>query len=510
MDYNDPIISHFRGENPVSKEQLSELVEQQKRKVSSSPRKTGRHRGSGHEEKSLRRCESALSIFNDLIKLQFLVHKSWDLQALSKSVLLRFGIQTGSIPTQDPKMDHAEQFYRELALKTITRCGKLSEAIENLASDSQRIREYLDAQTSTDPSACMEDCTCLLLEIWFLCGKNMRSLKRNIAELFIMAKLLLIDCELEGMKSLASEDGYGTLQETVVSYRSFIKVLLQQVQDAAVNNDQASFEECLQVFLDVESMFNAMNFSYLLYETQQTASESQMTPSSKSNIVQEATELRDMSQFADDGIESSVSSNDENEFAHLFSQPASTLPDRRMSETSNLSVSLMMEKTSLKRELPKLLQAFDDAKRLEQELENARAAKNGHSGLASSTSSLNTNTASMSSSMWSPSSSLLMGSTSRLSHDLNNSVFSTSSSAESEDESKAADWSLQKNKNMPVSLFPADGFPNSLHRDNQSIWHSIPQPSSSLRHTRGAPGFSSNVLNNLYGLSGKHSQGGSN
>ncbi|CEP61566.1 Mdm36p LALA0_S03e05732g [Lachancea lanzarotensis] len=506
MEYNDPILSHFHAENPVSKEQLSELVEQQKRRAGSS----SSQRGSTHGEQSLRRCESALSIFTDLIKLQFLVHKSWDLQALSKSVLLRFGIQTGSIPTQDPKMDHAETFYRELALKTITRCGKLSEAIEKLSSDSQRIREYLDAQTSNDPTACLEDCTCLLLEIWFLCGKNMRSLKRNIAELFIRAKLLLIDCELEVMKSLASEDGYGTLQETVVSYRSFIKVLLQQVQDAAVSNDQTSFEECLQVFLDVESMFNAMNFSYLLYETQQVDPETQLTSVSRSNIVQEAAELRDMSQFADDGANSVSPDEEDNEFADLLPRSTNRSPDRRMSETSNLSVSLMMEKTSLKRELPKLLQAFNDAKRLEQELENARAAKNGHSEVTSSTSSLNANTASPPSSVWSPSSSLLMGSASKLSHDLNNSIFSTSSNAESEDDAKATDGLLQRKKTPSTTFLPAEGFTNSFHRDNQSMWPSVQQHPSSLRHSRATQGFSSNVLNNLYGLSGKHPPGGSN
>ncbi|SCU89976.1 LAME_0E06436g1_1 [Lachancea meyersii CBS 8951] len=503
MDYNDSIISHFRGQDPVSTEKLTELVNEQKGKVSQRSKKIAGFQGSGVEEQSLRRCESALSIFKELIKLQFLIQKSWDLQALSKSVLVRFDIQTGALPGQDSKLDHAETFYRELALKTITRCGKLSEAIEALSLDSQRVRDYLDVQSSHDPSACLEDSTCLLLEIWFLCGKNMRSLKRNVAELFIRAKLLLIDCELEVIKSLATEDGYGTLQETVVSYRSFIRVLLQQMQDADVNNDQGLFEECLQVFLDVESMFNVMNFNYLLYETQYSQADVRLPSSTQSNIVQEASELRDMSQFANES-NASTSSNDENEFADLLPQIRNASQERRMSETSNLSVSLMMEKTSLKRELPKLLQAFNDAKRLEQELENARAAKNNISENVSSSPSVNATTSSLSSSLLSPSSSLFMGSASRMSHDPNSSIFSVNSSIHSEDESRFNEGSLPKAKNVPTGFPSADSFANSITYDSAMKLSSSQQLSSSFRYPRNVQGFSSNVLNNLYGLGNKH------
>ncbi|SCV04538.1 LANO_0G10814g1_1 [Lachancea nothofagi CBS 11611] len=505
MEYVDPIISHFKDQENISKETLAELIKEQQGKESRAKKNVGPSHKLHIRDKNLSNCEKALSIFTDLLKLTFLIQKSWDLQALCKSVLVRFDIQTSGYSGQEPKLDHAETFYRELALKTITRCGKLSEAIEKLSLDSQAIRDYLQEQSEYDAASCISDSACLLLEMWFLCGKTMQSLKRNVAALFIKAKLLLIDCELEVMKSLASEDGYGSLEETVTSYRLFIKVLLQQIQDADTNHDQTLFEECLQVFLDVESMFNAMNINCLLYETQHAPQESQITQSAKSNIVQEASELRDISQFVDDTVNAEVHS-DENEFADLLPKELGTIKERRMSETSSLSVSLMMEKTSLKRELPNLLQAFNNAKRLEQELENARATKSSPQENSLLNLSMRAPTSSLSSSMISPSSSVLMSSLPRFGSELSSSMYSKSSSMGLEDDSKVKEDSLMKSTNSAsdLRLIPPDPHPASGKNDKLLRLSSIQKLPSSYRQTTNVQGFGSNVLNNLYGLGNKN------
>ncbi|SCU82210.1 LADA_0C03774g1_1 [Lachancea dasiensis] len=496
MEYDDPIINHFRGQDPISKETLEELIKEQKNKDSSSKRGTGKLQLVRSNEQNCIQCEKALALFTDLLKLQYLIQKSWDLQALCKSVLVRFDIQTTGLSGQEPKLDHAETFYRDLALKTLTRCGKLSEAVEKLSLDSQELRDYLEVQSSDDPRTCLSDSACLLLEMWFLCGKTMRSLKRNVAALFIKAKLLLIDCELELMKAITKEDGSATWGETITSYRSFIKLLLQQIQDADTDNDQSSFEECLQVFLDVEAMFNAMNINYILYETQHNDLDQESSSNAKSSIVQEASEIRDINDLVESSFKNDAS-NDENEFEHLTTGNFESSNERRLSETSALSVSLMMEKTSLKRELPSLLQAFNNAKRLEQELEIARGAK-GSTPEGSLTNS------SLSSSLLSPSSSMFLSSASRFGSELGGAMYSSKASTHSDEETNRAEELPAKGNNPTSSLIPSS-FTNPIttKNDNLSRVSSLQKVPPAFRATQNIQGFGSDVLNNLYGLGKK-------
>lgn len=358
MEYEDPIISHFKGKEEITKEKLSELIIAQK--LQRSPQKTSVASNRKQLANSnLRHCEKALSIFTDVLKLKFLIEKSWDLQALNKSVLVRFDIQTGALPQPESKQSHAETFYKDLAMKTISRCGKMSKAIEQLSGELQVISEYIRLESNVDTSFCIEDTACLLLEMWFLCGRVVRGLKRNVAALFMRAKLLLIDCELEAMRATA-KSGYEDLGETVVSYRSFIKVLLQQLQDAESIDDQELFEECLQVFIDVESMYNAMNLNWLILETDM----SELSSKSRSGIMDEVSELQDITDFVDNAVNGQTI-DDADEFSSMPVEELDLAQERRMSDISDTSkISLMMEKTSLKRELPNLLQAFNNAKKL--------------------------------------------------------------------------------------------------------------------------------------------------
>lgn len=494
MEYEDPIISHFKGQKEVSAETLAQLIDEQKHeqaahKTRASPKKV--HLQSAN----LRKCEKALSIFTDVIKLKFLIQKSWDLQALGKSVLVRFDIQTGALSSQEAKLDHAETFYRELALKTITRCGKLSKATEQLSLDLEDIGEHIRSKSDENPAACVENSACLLLEMWFLCGRVMRGLKRNVAALFIKSKLLLIDCELELMNSTA-QGGYGNLQETIVSYRSFIKVLLQQLQDAESGNDQTLFEECLQVFLDVESMYGAMNLNWLLLETDQQESDMPSTTESRSAIFEEAAELRDIAQFVDSAVNEEKESGSD-EFSSFTTEKLEPTHDRRMSETSSSSrISLMMERTSLTKELPHLLQAFNNAKRLEQELENVRAAKTEEL----ETSMFGSPPPSLSSSMFSPSSSLFLASSPRYGNDITATTYSTSSSMAFDDEEKSTENAPEKCTPIAHPRLVSSELSSHLTGSDFLRLSSLQQQPSSLRQPRSVQGFGSSVLNNLYGL----------
>lgn len=175
----------------------------------------------------------------------------------------------------------------------------------------------------------------LLLEIWFSCNKKLKLLRNKIAGVFLRSKLLIIDHELQSFNLHLSN------VKIIPSFRSFMKILIEQLNDAELSKDQSLFDDCLSVFLDIEAMFNSLHLSML-----QTQNKS---------------------------LQDSISGEGENfDEVESFSTGIPNDHSRSSSMSTSTDLSYMMERTNISKELPNLLNAFNNAKRLEQELENLR------------------------------------------------------------------------------------------------------------------------------------------
>ncbi|SCU88241.1 LAMI_0D09318g1_1 [Lachancea mirantina] len=473
MAVEDNIISHFKKQETLGKETLEGLIDRHLRNddrddISQQQRSQGLSEPIDtivSREKTLESCEQLLAVYTDMIKLGFLVEKAWDLETMRKCALVRFNIETNSVfsVTQNPS-NYGEDFYAEVAFKAISKCDKVSKGLEQLTRNLDAVSTYVHRIPSEQ---FLEDSNCLLLEMWFLCGKVSRNIKKRTAGTFMRAKLLLIDCDLDAMRSdSAVITQHITLNETITAYRNFMKILLQQLHSCELHDEQGQFEECLLVFMDVESMYAAMKTNYLLIEN--------ATPEPPFEEDEQMHALDTINKYVDDA----VLEHKEPALANLHDDDRNTR--RRLSVGSSTSdLSLMMERTSLSKELPQLLQAFNNAKNLGKELESIRC-DNG---------TLNS-----------------LGSCSVLESNLSDSN-SLAKSFKSDESSELSSTLLTKNihiktgkdnlkSDLSYTAFGKPQMPPFASRDKTAI-----SPINvGLAQNRKIHGFGSNVLNNLYGL----------
>lgn len=326
--YNDPIVSLFGGRNLngiLDEDAIRSWIEQQ-----------------SQLDEDIKNCEKTLEIYTDLLKLEFYLAKSWDIRTLVQSVAVKFELaETNLDPAVD--QDHDDSFYRDIALRCIHDCDKLSKSLQKKQSRLDEIRGYLSFKRET----ILEDYSTFLLELWFTCRQKLCLMRDQVAAVFIRSKALLIDQELESFEHRLSDT------TILSSYRSFMKILIEQLQDSEISSDQSLFSECLQMFLDIEAMYNALNFNLLLDDNESL--QDSLMVSSQSEI----------------NLDSTYNAQDSSPWSM---PPRNTLNDhsRTSSLSGSSSFSMMMDRTNLAKELPSLLTAFNNAKKMEQEIENVR------------------------------------------------------------------------------------------------------------------------------------------
>lgn len=338
--YQDRIVSVFHSNEDAKSnlelDTLKNLVDNEGKK-------------SNVREDDISSCTETLRIYTELLKIELYLEKTWDIKILGKSVPVKFELGTAD---DELKEHNNNRFYKDIALKCIRKCGKLSIRLQNLQEEVGSIRDYVDRMQSR----ILEDSITLLLELWFTCKAKLLTLRNKVAGIFIYSKLLLIDIELEFLKPhLATKKDY---TKVIPAYQSFMKVLVEQLQDAQTTGDQALFDECLQVFLDVEAMYNSMNFSWLLSDNK-LLQDSLTEADAKHHAV---TEPFVMDSFSPSSLDMDNSDHEVRSRSSSASAPMSTSTD----------LSLMLERTQLSKELPSLLATLNNAKRMEQEIENVR------------------------------------------------------------------------------------------------------------------------------------------
>lgn len=505
----------------------------------------------------LNQCESALQTYTDLLKLEMITTKSWYISALYDSVLIRFNLKDNN------NLEQTDEFFKDLALKSIKKCDKSAVGLESLYTSISSFRDFIASSTSglSDMSPLLSNSMTLLFEIWVVTNREIRHFQKVIAGIFMRSKLLLIDYELVKIWNLVrskdkndstniDKENVKKLETTITSYRAFLKIFIAQLQDAECSNqdnsNQDAFEECLRVFFDIESMYQALNFNWLLKENKHLQDKNKILDDKMSRslpTINESKEVHNITAFVDDFLQqppvlqipmdskhtktasasSSISSTSSypfsptSKFYHCLSttsddekspypfyfdgnssdrftmknknytinDSSSTLHESTMSKVADREsetdtdsdMYLMMEKTNLSKELPKLLNAFSNAKKLEQEIKTAKST----SAPSSSQESIRESQDNSSEKQHSPSPNNL--SRSQL---LSNSIINkTLLDKKKEDLMHNMDNWVNHN-NIKFSTLPT-GLGNPLY--------------TQLNNTHTKPhGFKSNFLNNLYGL----------
>ncbi|CAI7488560.1 CGH_1_collapsed_G0056810.mRNA.1.CDS.1 [Saccharomyces cerevisiae] len=138
-------------------------------------------------------------------------------------------------------------------------------------------------------------------------------------------------------------------------------------------------------------MYNSLNLNWLLNENK-ALQERLLSPSSTSGndhtnnlpVIDETKEIEDISSFVNSIVDASMLTHDltpinSSDSDNLSNGEIDRLDGRRLSSSTS-DMSLMMQRTSLQKQLPSLLTAFNNARRLEQELQNAcKVNDNKHS-----------------------------------------------------------------------------------------------------------------------------------
>lgn len=337
--YDDPIISIFQKKDEkkaIDKDAIRSLIDKQPQ-----------------SDDAIIHCETVLKIYTELLKIEFYMNKSWNIKTLIKSTLVKFDLLNDEMERETKSNDDGS-FYKDIALKCVKDCDKFSKRLQNFQDSVNSIRECINSMQDR----ILQDSVTLLLELWFTCNTELHLLKNKIAGVFIRSKVLLIDNELESLKFQLSDT------KIITSYKSFMKILVEQLQDSEVSQDQASFDQCLQVFMDIEAMYNRLNFNWLVTENRS---------------------LQDSLSSASDTV-NGPSTYDEQESDLLSPISLGSLNEhsRSSSMSGSTDLSLMMERTNLSKELPSLLTAFDNAKRMEQEIENVRTVPSSSTSLHAS------------------------------------------------------------------------------------------------------------------------------
>ncbi|CAI4053653.1 hypothetical protein N7582_005777 [Saccharomyces uvarum] len=535
----DPIISKFHraGLNDTEDDEdssvnsncntgwISSMINDEKRKVE------GKIKLDDEEDLHLSRttlnnCDALVKILTDIIKLEFVIHQSWYIRSLYKSVLIQFEVETtrsnkGSADDSGSDSDNNngnkdDGFYKDLSLKCIKKCEKSSLALESLSKDVDKMRDFIMSRTieNNRVDILLQNSMTLLLECWIYTMKRLRHLRMKIAGIFVRSKLLLIDHELVTIwhflqeqtndHEMVNNENELKLRETIKSYRAFIKIFIQQLEDSEVGSPSSSlFEECLHVFLDIESMYNSLNLNWLLNENK-ALQERLLTSSSSSGnghfkglpVIDERKEIEDISSFVNSIVDASMLTHDltpinSSDSDDLSNGVLDRLDERRLSSSTS-DMSLMMQRTSLQKQLPTLLTAFSNARRLEQELQNARKMEDNEHSTGDFDANVRQNENGMSSSI-----SSVISQTSTLaspSPPMSSSFLSTAPS--------------QSSSRMATLPFPSSSSlletQTQTLKNNMSQW--LNQPRSSLNGAKPSPtnhiGFHSNVLNTLYGIGG--------
>ncbi|CAL9727606.1 mitochondrial distribution and morphology protein 36 [Monosporozyma unispora] len=378
----DGITSLFQDEN-INVNDLQDVIENQITKPGENWKSY---------KMSLSYCYESLNIISDLLKLQMFYNDSIEFQSLNGYIEEKFirnvelngnminhiSHVTKLIELRDD-VSYDQWKYKENALKTIQKCNKMLIGLDSLTINLTDIREFID----NNMDELLRDSMTLLAEIWFYLVVQFKWFKIQIVSTFIKSKCLLINFELHlVLDYLMNSDYYEgnaifkrevseKLQNTILSFNSYISDLIKNINHAIEIKDENLYNESFTSFLDIEVMYNHLNFEWLIPEEEnedanKSLSDETTTKHYLNSDPKDIQNLEHISQYVDNMIELIPESETETP-VHSPRRREQLYPTNNRNNTPMLQG--LTAPMSITRELPHLLNAFNNVKRLENDIE---------------------------------------------------------------------------------------------------------------------------------------------
>lgn len=333
-------------------------------------------------------CSMGIKIYKNLLNLEYELN-SWEFLTLKASININFNHNTNSTM-------QTRKFDIKIAKKVIERCNFIDEEVNKLHNYKLKIlNNFISGLTIQEY---LSDPGCLLLKIYFKIINLKNDIVEKISISYTKSKLLIISFELKQITDMieSSENPLievGTdFQSTLEGYKDFVTVLINQLDQAVQDKDPDQIQECLEVLNDVEKMYESVRVNFFINEEYaEWEQDHYYIQSVREQELQDQLEKEreiTRSRSVSPSPSSQATLNEELNSSELSTTPSpptyskfinlhssQELPhhhhlSRRgsISSTSSSIATLNRQPTTISEELPYLLQAFDEAKQLEQEL----------------------------------------------------------------------------------------------------------------------------------------------
>lgn len=305
--------------------------------------------------------KSLLSIHNDLNQIDITFNDNIDFIDLKNIITKRYIINNSSIKTNIVNTQIEDMSFKTTALNCLNMIDKLSIKISNNNNDLNQIRSYIYSITNqfTEINLVLTDSITYLLQLWLFIIKKLKFIRIKFDYFLMLSELSILIIELDSLlyqftNTNSNSTHLNTKQiiKTINSYILIIKEVFQNLNQIQINlnnnNDIEKFNECYQIYLDIESSYITLCFNWLL------------------------TEIKSLNKI----------NNTNNDINSLLlssnSIPIKTIEDKEeiVKENNELSPSPAPHSSTITKELPFLLAAFQNAKKLEQQVETIRANNN--------------------------------------------------------------------------------------------------------------------------------------
>ncbi|KAK5778514.1 Mdm36p PWA37_000229 [Arxiozyma heterogenica] len=401
----DDITSLFYDENDITVHDIQDVIENRiyQQDITWKAYKT-----------SLNYCFEALNMISDLIKLQIFYNESCEFALLNTDINNIFNrgneLHTNTSDTHIPHISSIKNLsddvsyqqwkYKDIALKSIQKSNKLLFGLESLSTGLIEIRSFIDNNMDN----LLKDSMTLLTEIWFYMIIKLKWFKLQIISSFIKAKCLLINFELQlildyllhsdlyNNKTEFKSEATDKLKRTISSFNTFICDILENIDKSIENKDEVLYNESFRLFLDIEIMYNHINFKWLIPEDIQRDENNpffiddiSFNPYLSSSL-KDVKKLGHISQYVNNMIDLIPDTETETEIESVSHSPMRRTMLHSIKEQPQKQEEVDARSTpinsptnysgspygSISYQLPHLLNAFNNVKQLEHDIETSQ------------------------------------------------------------------------------------------------------------------------------------------
>ncbi|KAH3676128.1 hypothetical protein WICPIJ_009199 [Wickerhamomyces pijperi] len=367
LQYVDPVLSTLtKSSNPqdhdnIDDDELSAQAIHEIMKSFTDPS----YNKFGQFDRIIRNCHQSVKLYKFFINLKYNELNSWEFLILKTSVNLNFNY--------DEDKDQRSSFDINIARKCIDKCSDLDDILDENADTVDRLVSFIQKLSIQEY---ISDPGTLLIKIYFKILNLKNHIVEQISVFYTKSKLLIISYELNEIVKMIEQDENPIVADdtdyksTLESYKNFVAILITQLDQAVADKDSEQIEECLNILNDVEKMYESVRMQFFYTEEINDIEEEFLNEYNEQQRVLEDSMMSstgfDHADYGDSSssVDDMVTSGEFNKMKRFNGRRTSI-----SSTTSTLHSQFNpQKKTTISEELPYLLQAFDEAKHLEEEL----------------------------------------------------------------------------------------------------------------------------------------------